>query len=86
MNNGILVLAVTNNYLFTAANVILGIDKYCEGVFKDILIFVEDVNKLDLREKAAIRKLTDKSRILLRNADSILKYINLKNCKLDYFV
>jgi len=86
MNNGILVLAVTNNYLFTAANVILGIDKYCEGVFKDILIFVEDVNKLDLREKAAIRKLTDKSRILLRNADSILKYINLKNCKIDYFV
>lgn len=84
--SGVLVLAVTNDCLFAAANVIIGIEKYNKGLFKDIVVFVENVNTLDLKEKAALIHLSEQTRILVRNADVFLKHIDISNPDIRNFV
>lgn len=79
MAKNLIVLAVTNNYLFSAANVIIGIEKHAPHFF-DYLIFVEHKNTLNRQEVSALYDLIDQSyqhneitnRIVIRDVSEIL--------------
>ncbi|EHU8396995.1 hypothetical protein KZQ40_001543 [Campylobacter coli] len=53
--NALLILAVTSNYVFSAANVLIGLKKYSPNMFDDILIYTDD--NIDSQDKIALKKI-----------------------------
>ena len=80
MAKNLVVFAVTNNYLFSVANVIIGIEKYAPPQTFDYLIFVEHKNSLNRQEVSAVYDLVNQSyqrsetcnRIVIRDVSEIL--------------
>lgn len=87
MKKGALVLAVTNDLIFSAANVIIGVNKHSPDLFQDVILFVDCKNKLNRYEVAALNSIIDKEQnLFIYDAEELFPKVNHQDERLKNFI